>query len=57
MPGTYNNQQMMGLTNGNPMTNQQMNQNVRPQPMQNQPLPNGMPVNFVYGPQNNNQNM
>lgn len=55
MTGTYNNNSMMQQNN----SNQQMpNSNINQQqgPMQTTPFPN-QPINFVYGPQNTNQNM
>ena len=51
MQNTFNNQQMSQPNYGNQMTPQpeMMNQSI-------QSIPN-QPINFVYGPQNNNQNM
>ena len=50
--GMYNNNQMMPQNYGQTMPQPSYNQpTVQEQPIQNQP------INFVYGPQNNNQNM
>ena len=57
MNGINNNTQMMNQNYGNNMANQQMNQNM---PSTEQPgmiTNSNIPVNFVFGPQNNNQNM